>query len=228
MPMSASASGGEREPRQAAAQQPRLRKIKQTTAVRGMFAKATAEPSRRSAGLFIGSKTDAGSTDLNAAVEGGWDGNGTPELERSLRVLLEQAVSRAEGADGEEVVGWYIVRSGSDGVAASDDLAIHGVLFPDWWQIALVIDPRSRCHGIYGWRDGRMQQLGGRTGPPNRKESAERHSPTDPKMPPAGGSRARGGRARDDDVTVRWSGRAALAVPLGAGLVGGVVLAVLR
>lgn len=206
-PAGSGAAGGGDQPRS------RLRRISQSTdAIRRMYARAAAEPAGSTAGLILGGRSETGVVDLADLVASAWRGAATPGLERSLRELLDRAA-----ADAAEVVGWYVVRPASAGAIDDELLAIHAALFPGWWQIALIVDPGSRQYGIYGRRDGKLARLGGRGG------GADRPPPAHPASP----RRTRRQRGAEG-VGPAWNVRAAIAVPLCAGVIGGVVLAILR
>lgn len=60
---------------------------------------------------------------------------------------------------GKKVVGWYHTHPGF-GVFLSDrDQFIHKSFFNLPFQVALVYDPKSREHGVFGWRDNEAWRL---------------------------------------------------------------------
>lgn len=232
-----SATAGEDRTRTRSLPSRRLRKINQRTpAVKRMYANSATDPTKSVAGLIAGSKSDSGVIDLTTLIEGAWAGERAPELEVSLRQLLKRA--EAGGLKpGEEIVGWYVTKAGSAGIADEELLGVHRSLFPGWWQVALLVDPSSLQFGIYGRRDGELCRLGGRK---EAVESRPRSSSPNPSAlratPP---SRDRSSEGRLPSLRSRqrpasepgpssWDFRIAVAVPLCAGLVGGIVLAVLR
>ncbi len=182
-----------------------------------MYTRAVAEPGGSAAGLVLGDRRGAGVVDLAAVVAGAWRGTGTPGLKQSLRDLLDRAgVGAAPSA--ADVVGWYVIKPASAGAIDAELLAIHAALFSGWWQIAIVVDPGSRQYGIYGRRDGKIARLGGRSEAVDQPPPPA--YPTSPRR-----SRRQPGGAQSGSA---WNVRAAIAVPLCAGLIGGVVLAILR
>ena len=61
--------------------------------------------------------------------------------------------------EGKRVVGWYHTHPGF-GVFLSDrDQFIHNSFFNLPYQVALVYDPKSKEHGVFGWRDNEVWRL---------------------------------------------------------------------
>lgn len=60
---------------------------------------------------------------------------------------------------GKRIVGWYHTHPGF-GVFLSDrDLFIHQSFFNLPFQVALVLDPKARKHGVFVWKDGAVWRL---------------------------------------------------------------------
>jgi proteasome lid subunit RPN8/RPN11 len=60
---------------------------------------------------------------------------------------------------GKKLVGWYHTHPGF-GIFLSDrDQFIHRSFFNLPFQVALVYDPRSREHGVFGWRDNEVWRI---------------------------------------------------------------------
>jgi hypothetical protein len=60
---------------------------------------------------------------------------------------------------GEKIVGWYHSHPGFGIFLSREDMFIHENFFSEWWQVAYVVDPLAGEEGIFGWRDGTVQEL---------------------------------------------------------------------
>jgi len=68
---------------------------------------------------------------------------------------------RAEADHPDEVVlGWQHTHPGMGVFLSAHDLFIHRHFFSQPWQIAMVVDPRSRQLAFFQWRGGDVVDCG--------------------------------------------------------------------
>lgn len=68
--------------------------------------------------------------------------------------------------EGEQIVGWYHSHPGFGIFLSGHDLFIHRNFFSGLSQVALVVDPVARTHGVFAWEDGEVEPLFERPTPP--------------------------------------------------------------
>lgn len=183
-------------------------------------------------GLLLGHVSEDDVLMVEEAVFVPWSDRNGDSPEEALRLAREVAGAEIEPGDGIGIAGWYFVGPGSGGLAGPEALPLHRELFPEWWQVAVILDPASRGHGVYGWRSGKFARLGGRAPSDGSKvdpgagwgrgrgaaSSAPRH--------PSG--EAVGSRGLAAQAGTKWEVRTALGLPVVAGIIGGVVLAIVK
>jgi proteasome lid subunit RPN8/RPN11 len=114
----------------------------------------------------------------------------------------------------KKVVGWYHTHPGFGIFLSDQDVFIHKSFFDQPFHVALVYDPTSREHGIFGWRDGAPWRLrryfvgadacswDGPREAPSRKEG-----PADPESKSREGAPAAApARAEDEERGWGWAG----------------------
>lgn len=134
--------------RRVGSREPGLRAFIEAGAWDGLWTHIRAEPGREAGGLLAG-LGKRGLVVVHAALpaEGAEGGPGhltfTPEAWRTMADRLEEQFPEWVA------VGWYHSHPGLGVTPSGKDVFLHTRFFPEEWQVALIVDPRSGEAALY-------------------------------------------------------------------------------
>jgi proteasome lid subunit RPN8/RPN11 len=127
-------------------------------ALRAAQAHALSSPTREVAGVLVGPRPEKQPdgryrvhiSDTIIAKHTVMQGASVTYTPESWRYMNDQLFARYPDETGI-MVGWYHTHPGFGIFLSGMDLFIHQNFFTQIWHVALVLDPRARSAGFFGW-----------------------------------------------------------------------------
>jgi proteasome lid subunit RPN8/RPN11 len=152
-------------------------------------------------GVLLGTvEGDTGAIAVTAALRADGASRRADSLRFTHEVIAEIHHQREIHFPDLHIVGWYHTHPGYGIFLSADDLFMHRNFFDAPYQVAYVIDPIRRHHGLFVWQDGDVVRTGRfsrRTTAPTPAATSTEEDGSEPSPP-----------APVDEVTVRVGGAA--------------------